>query len=491
MEHRNWIEGHWVEAKSGETTPNRNPADIDAVIGHWPLSSHADARAAVDAAAAALPAWRAVPAPERAKFVQRWVALLDTRREDVARALTREEGKTLAEARGEVQKSIQILEFIAGEGRRMHGQTVPSDHRRTFAYTVRAPLGVVAVVTPWNFPVAIPCWKIAPALIAGNTVVFKPATLTPFTATLLMQLLEEADLPAGVVNMVTGPGGSAGDAILDDARVRGISFTGSNEVGTAIAARAASRLQKTQLEMGGKNPVVVLDDADLELAIDGCVQGAFGSTGQRCTATSRAIVVDDVHDAFVAEVVRRARALRLGRGDAEGVDIGPVVDESQMRTVLEGVADGVASGATLECGGVRRRGAGFDRGWFVEPAVVTGVTAAMRIAREELFGPVLCILRVPDLATAITVANDVPYGLSASIYTRDVERAFHFVDEIEAGIVHVNSPTVGGEAQLPFGGVKATGIGGREMGSTATDFFTEIKTVYVDYTGRRRATKSY
>lgn len=491
MESRNWIRGEWVEAESGETTPNRNPADIDDVLGHWPRSSAADARAAADAAAAALPAWRDMPAPERAKFVQRWVTILDARREEVARALTREEGKTLAEARGEVQKSIQILEFIAGEGRRMHGQTVPSDHRRTFAYTVRAPLGVVAIVTPWNFPVAIPCWKIAPALIAGNTVVFKPASLTPLTATLLMQFLEEAELPAGVVNLVTGPGGVVGDAILDDARVRGISFTGSNEVGTAIATRAASRLQKTQLEMGGKNPVLVLDDADLELAVDGCVQGAFGSSGQRCTATSRAIVVDAVHDAFVAEVVRRARGLRLGRGDAAAVDMGPVVDESQMRIVLDGVADGIASGATLACGGVRRRGAGFDRGWFVEPTVMTGVTAGMRIAREELFGPVLCVLRVADLQAALAVANDVPYGLSASIYTRDVERAFHFIDAIEAGIVHVNSATVGGEAQLPFGGVKATGIGGREMGSTATDFFTEIKTVYVDYTGRARTTKSY
>jgi aldehyde dehydrogenase (NAD+) len=306
-----------------------------------------------------------------------------------------------------------------------------------------------------------------------------------------MQLLEEAELPAGVVNLITGPGGTLGGAILDDARVRGISFTGSNEVGTAIATRAAARLQKTQLEMGGKNPVVVLEDADLELAVDGCVQGAFGSTGQRCTATSRAVVVDSLHDAFVAAVVQRARGLRLGRGDADGVEVGPVVDESQLRTVLEGVVEGTAAGARLECGGVRRRGAGYDRGWFVEPAVLTGVTPDMPIARTELFGPVLCVLRVPHAAAALAVANDVPYGLSASLYTRDVARAFEFIEHIEAGIVHVNSPTVGGEAQLPFGGVKSTGIGGREMGSTATDFFTEIKTVYVDYTGTKRATKSY
>jgi aldehyde dehydrogenase (NAD+) len=372
------------------------------------------------------------------------------------------------------------------------GETVPSEMPSTFAYTLRQPLGVVAVITPWNFPVAIPCWKMAPALAAGNTVVFKPSSLTPLTATLLVEMLHDAGLPAGVVNLVTGSGGTLGRALLEDPRLRGVSFTGSNDVGSEIARLGAAGLKKVQLEMGGKNPVVVLEDADLDLAVEGCVQGAFGSSGQRCTATSRAIVVDAVHDAFVEGVLARMRTLRVGDGTEPNVHVGPLVDASQLDKVLHHIESAVAEGAELRAGSARRlRGGAWDDGFFCEPALFTGVHRDMRVAREEIFGPVLCVLRAADLDSALEIANDVDYGLSSSIYSRDVERVFRFIDRIETGITHVNSPTVGGEAQLPFGGIKSTGIGGREMGRTAIEFFTEIKTVYVDYTGRKRETNIY
>jgi aldehyde dehydrogenase (NAD+) len=491
VEHLNCIDGRWVPARSGETFTVVNPARHSDVIGAWPSSSAADVRDAIDAATRALPAWRAVPGPERGRLLFRFHAILDSRREELARALTREEGKTLQESRGEVQKSLNIVEYVAGEGRRIPGETVPSDMPSTFAYTVRQPLGVVAVITPWNFPVAIPCWKIAPALVAGNTVVFKPASLTPLTATLLVEMLHEAGIPPGVVQLVTGSGGALGGALLGDARVRGVSFTGSNEIGSEIARLAAAGLKKVQLEMGGKNPVLVLEDADLDLAAEGCVQGAFGSSGQRCTATSRAIVVDAVHDAFVDRVLDRMRRLRVGDGADPNTDIGPLVDRSQLDKVTGHIDSAQAEGAVLRAGGRRLRGGAWDGGWFVEPTLFTGVRPDMRVAREEIFGPVLCVLRVRDLDQGLDVANDVEYGLSSSIYSRDVERVFRFIDRIETGITHVNSPTVGGEAQLPFGGIKATGVGSREMGRTAIEFFTEIKTVYVDYTGRKRDSLIY
>ena len=349
----------------------------------------------------------------------------------------------------------------------------------------------MAVVTPWNFPVAIPCWKIAPALVAGNTVVFKPSTLTPLTASMVVEIFQEAGLPAGCLNLVLGSGGQVGDRLVGHRAVRAVSFTGSNEVGGRLYAQGAERMIKVQCEMGGKNPLVVLEDADLDLAVTSTVSGAFGSTGQRCTATSRAVVVESVADRFVEAVVERARALQVGNGLDESVDMGPSVDEGQLRTVLQYIDEGRREGARLCCGGERLRGGEYDGGFFVAPTVFDRVDRRMRIAQEEIFGPVLSVQRVRDFDEALETANDVRFGLASSIFTRDCNRIFRFIDETEAGITHVNSATVGGEAQLPFGGIKATGIGPREQGTAALDFYTEVKTVYVDYTGQQRKGNLY
>jgi acyl-CoA reductase-like NAD-dependent aldehyde dehydrogenase len=362
---------------------------------------------------------------------------------------------------------------------------------RTFVYTVKAPLGVVAIITPWNFPIAIPCWKIAPALVAGNTIVFKPATLTPWTAVRAIELLEQAGLPKGVVNVVLGSGGAVGDQLVHHAAVRAVSFTGSNEVGTRVYTEGAKRLLKVQCELGGKNPLVVLEDADLELAADATAQGAFGSTGQRCTATSRAIVVNEVADRFVELLAARAQKVVVGDPLAEGVTMGPSVDQGQFETVLRYLDVAQKEGARLVTGGCRLADGAHAHGHFVAPTIYDGVTDTMRIAKEEIFGPVLSVIRVKDFDEAVRVANEVEYGLSSSLYTNDVNRMYRFVDLIETGIVHVNSPTVGGEAQAPFGGMKGTGVGTREQGSVAVDFFTELKTVYADYTGVKRTTNIY
>jgi aldehyde dehydrogenase (NAD+) len=409
----------------------------------------------------------------------------------MARLLTREEGKTLAESRGELQRSINVTEFCAGESRRLNGETIQSELPLNFAYTIKQPLGVVACITPWNFPVAIPIWKIAPALVAGNTVVFKPATLTPATAVRIVEIFEEAGIPAGVLNLVLGSGSEAGEEIINHPAVRAVSFTGSNAIGIRLYENVSRRGAKVQCEMGGKNPVVVMEDADLDLAVESTAQGTFGSTGQRCTATSRAIVVSEIADEFARRITERARSLRLGDGSDPNTDVGPSVDENQFKTVLRYIDIGREDGATLLCGGERATGDGLDRGYFVQPTVFDHVTPDMRIAREEIFGPVLSLLRVRDFDEAMQVANDSEYGLSSSIFTNDAARIFRFVDEIETGMTHINSPTTGGEAHIPFGGIKATGIGEREQGSTALDFYTELKVVYVDYTGRKREGNLY
>jgi alpha-ketoglutaric semialdehyde dehydrogenase len=489
--YRNFINGKWVESSSTRTAANVNPANTDDVLGTVRQATRDEARAAVEAAANAFRHWRATPAPTRGRIVAKAARLLEENKEEVAQLLTREEGKTIAESRGELQRSINVAEFCAGESRRLNGETIPSELPLNFAYTIKQPIGVVACVTPWNFPVAIPIWKIAPALVAGNTVVFKPASITPATAVRITEIFEAAGIPAGVLNLVLGSGSEAGDEIINHPAVKAISFTGSNGVGIRLYEQASRRGAKVQCEMGGKNPVVVLEDADMDLAVESTAQGAFGSSGQRCTATSRAVVVNDVADEFVERLAERAQSMRLGAGADPQTEMGPSVDENQFKTVLSYIDVGREDGATLVCGGERASGAGLDKGYFVHPTVFDNVTPDMRIAREEIFGPVLSVLRVSNFDQAMEVANDCEYGLSSSIFTNDAARIFRFVDEIETGMTHINSPTTGGEAHVPFGGIKGTGIGDREQGSTALDFYTDLKVVYVDYTGRKREGNLY
>lgn len=490
LTYRNFINGEWVASKAQTAVENRNPANIDEVMGLAPLSTAEEANAAVAAAERAYPAWRRTPAPVRGQIIAKAAVIMQERKEEIARAMTMEEGKTIREARGEVAKSINIMDFMAGESRRFGGETLHSELPNNFAYTLKQPLGVVAAITPWNFPVCIPCWKMAPALITGNTVVFKPSPLTPWTAQLTCEVFQAAGLPAGVLNMVMG-GAEVGEAFINNPTVKAISFTGSNTVGTQIYSQGAKRMAKVQCEMGGKNPVIVLEDADLELAVEGVVMGAFGSTGQRCTATSRLIVVDAVADRVVRMVLDRAKRLRVGYGLDESIDMGPAVDENQMKKDLASIEAGKKIGAQLLCGGERLSGREYDRGYFVAPTIFDHVQPKTGLAQSEIFGPVLSILRVKDFDEAMAVANDVRYGLTSSIYTSDANKIFRFTEEIETGITHINSPTVGGEAHLPFGGVKGTSMGWREQGRTAVDFYTEIKTVYVDYTGRRRESNLY
>jgi alpha-ketoglutaric semialdehyde dehydrogenase len=489
--YRNFINGSWKESASSREVSNTNPANTDDVLGTVRQATRDEARAAVEAAAAAFPSWRATPAPTRGRIVARAARLLEDNKEELAQLLTREEGKTIAESRGELLRSINVAEFCAGESRRMNGETIQSELPLNFAYTIKHPLGVVACVTPWNFPVAIPVWKIAPALVAGNSVVFKPASLTPATAVRIVEIFEEAGIPKGVLNLVLGSGSDAGDEIINHPAVKAVSFTGSNGVGIRLYEQVSRRGAKVQCEMGGKNPVVVLEDADLNLAVESTAQGAFGSSGQRCTATSRAVVVNDIADEFVERVSARAGAMRIGNGADPNTEIGPSVDESQFKTVLSYIDIGREDGATLVCGGTRATGNGLDKGYFVQPTVFDRVTPDMRIAREEIFGPVLSVMRVKNFEEAMEVANDCEYGLSSSIFSNDAARIFRFVDEIETGMTHINSPTTGGEAHIPFGGIKGTGIGDREQGSTALDFYTELKVVYVDYTGRKREGNLY
>jgi aldehyde dehydrogenase (NAD+) len=491
---RNFVGGKWVESRATRTVERRNPANLDEVVAVCPLSTREETREAIAAARAAFPAWRDTPAPVRGRVIAKAAILMEQQKDELARALTREEGKTLKDSMGEVLKSINILEFMAGESRRIGGETLPSELPKNFAYTMKQPLGVVGMITPWNFPVCIPVWKMAPALVAGNTVVFKPAEITPLTAIKVTEIFEQAGAPAGVINLVLGAGEEVGDELVRHADVRAVSFTGSTEVGSQIYAEGARGLKKCQCEMGGKNPVVVLADADIALAVESCVFGAFASTGQRCTATSRVVIEERVADEFVQRLVERARQFRTGDGLLPGIDMGPAVDEQQINTDLHYIEAGKKE-AKLTLGGERLSGSGhgtnYDRGYFVAPTVFDHVAATSVIAQEEIFGPVLSVVRVKDFDEALHVANSVRYGLSSSIYTNDAARIFEFIDKIETGITHVNSPTVGGEAQLPFGGMKATGVGLREMGRVAIDFYTELKAVYIDYTGRKRESNIY
>ena len=486
----NFIGGEWTESTGGRVQ-DLNPADTTDVLAEAPASTAAEAASACDAAARAFEGWRNTPAPVRGQILYTVQRRMEERRQELAEALTREEGTTLSESRGEVQRAINVVEFFAGEARRITGETIPSELPNNFCYTVKQPVGPVAIITPWNFPIAIPIWKIAPALVSGNTVVFKPASLTPMTAALIVEIFAESGLPPGVLNLVFGGGREVGDTIVRHPAIQAVSFTGSNDVGVALYQTAAARGIKCQCEMGGKNPIVVLGDADLDLAVESTVQGAFGSTGQRCTATSRAVVVESIADEFVERLAARTASLVVGNGLDPNTHVGPSVDQKQLETVLGYIEVGRKEGARLVRGGTRVKDAGCERGFFVAPAIFDNVAAEMRIAQEEIFGPVLSLIRVPDAESALRVANGVRFGLSASVYTTDVASMFRFVDQLEAGIIHVNSPTVGGEAHIPFGGMKATGVGLREMGRVAIDFYTELKVVYVDYTGGVRKTNVY
>ena len=486
----NFVNGAWVESRSGRSLERRNPADLRDLIGYAPLSTRAEVREAIESAERAFPAWRSEPAPRRGKILANAARKLEERREDVARLISREEGKTLGEARGELGRAINILDYTAGEARRLKGETLPSELPSNLIYTFRQPLGVVGLITPWNFPVAVPVWKLAPALVCGNTVVWKPSELTPFSSRRVTEILVEAGLPAGVLNMVNGLGEEAGDELVEHPSVVALSFTGSNAVGTAINAKAARQLKRVQLEMGGKNPVVVLEDADLELAAENTVAGAFGSAGERCTATSRAVVVEQVADRFVDLVASRASKLRPGNPLDPGTQVAPLVGREQFDKVLGYLAIG-KSEATVVCGGEPISEVDGAQGFFVRPTVFDHVPPHSRLAQEEIFGPVLSVIRVRGFEEAMAAANSVRYGLTASIFTADANRIFQAAEQLECGMVHVNSPTVGGEAHVPFGGLKGTGFGERECGSTAIEFYSELKVVYVDYTGRRREGNLY
>ena len=479
----NFVDGKWTDSSSGRLFENRNPANQDDLIGAFQESTPGDAEQAIVAAERAYASWKLVPAPRRAEMLFRAAQIIADRKEQFARDMTREMGKVLEETRGDVQEAIDMTFFMAGEGRRLYGQTVPSELRDKFAMSVRQPMGVCAVITPWNFPMAIPSWKIIPALVCGNTVVFKPSSLTPLSAVNFVKVLEEAGIPPGVVNMVTG-GADVGTTLSTHDAVRVVSFTGSTAVGRLVNQNAASSFKKVHLEMGGKNIVMIMDDAQLELAVEGCVWGGFGTTGQRCTAASRVVVHERVYDEFLEEFSRRVKTLRVGDGAVDRVQMGPSISEAQLATVMKYVEIGKQEGATLVVGGQRLTAGAYARGWFHEPTIFADVTRQMRIAREEIFGPVVSVMRCRSLSEAIDIGNDVAYGLSASIYTRDINKAFTAMRDMYTGIFYVNAPTIGAEVHLPFGGTKATGNGHREAGIAALDVFSEWKSVYVDFSGR-------
>ena len=480
---QNFIDGKWCDAVSGKTFENRNPARWEEVVGTFPKSGAEEVNRAVRAARAAFEKWRLVPAPRRGDIMRRVGDLMVARKEELARQMTREMGKVLAETRGDVQEGIDTAFYAATEGRRLFGHTVPSELANKFNMAMRVPIGVAGIVTPWNFPMAIPTWKIFPALLSGNTVVFKPASDTPATATSLVEILLEAGVPEGVVNLVHGGGGEVGMAIVGHPDVDCVSFTGSTMVGKKISEVASATLKRVSLELGGKNAQFVMDDANLDLALDGVIWGAFGTTGQRCTATSRLILHEKIHDRFLSMLVDRANALRLGDGLEQGVDVGPCVNKGQQETVQSYVEIGLKEGAKLVAGGSIPDGKAFAGGWFYRPTVFAEVQPNHRIAQEEIFGPVLSVIRVRSLEEGIAVMNNTVYGLSSSVYTNDVNAAFTAIRDIKAGITYINAPTIGAEAHLPFGGVKQTGNGHREGGWTVYDFFTEWKTVYVDFSG--------
>jgi alpha-ketoglutaric semialdehyde dehydrogenase len=482
---KNFIAGEWVADGSEGTFENRNPADTTDLVGEFPSAGKDEVEAAISAAKEAYRSWSLTPAPRRGEIIRHAGDLLSERKEELAQLMTREMGKVLAETRGDVQEGIDTAYYAAGEGRRLFGDTVPCELPNKFGMSVRTPIGVCGMITPWNFPMAIPTWKIFPALICGNTVVFKPSHETPATAVKLVEILLEAGVPPKVVNIVCGMGSKVGAQMVEHDDIPVISFTGSSAVGREIGSRAGKQLKRVSLELGGKNAMIVMDDADLDLAIEGAVWGAFGTTGQRCTATSRLIVHEKIADKFTERLIDRAKKLVVGNGLEDGTQMGPVINEKQRDSIKNYIKIGQEEDkATLVCGGKELTGGKHANGWFLEPTIFTDVKPNNRIAQEEIFGPVLSVIKIKSLEEAIDVLNGTIYGLSSSIYTRDVNAAFRAIRDIQAGITYVNGPTIGAEVQLPFGGVKATGNGHREASHTVLDIFTEWKSVYVDYSGR-------
>ncbi len=482
--YKNLIGGQWVSAASGNTFLNHNPANVDDVVGEFQASGETDVDRAVKAARAAYRHWRLVPAPKRGEILYRTGELLLRHKEKLARDMTREMGKVLSETRGDVQEAADTAFYMAGEGRRLFGQTTPSELPDKFAMSVRMPVGVCGMITPWNFPMAIPSWKLFPALVCGNTCVIKPAEDTPLSTINLVELLMEAGLPDGVVNIVTGFGPDAGAPLVAHPEVNAISFTGSSEVGRIVGQTAAGLFKPCSLEMGGKNAMIVLEDANLDLALDGAIWGAFGTTGQRCTATSRIIVQRSIAGEFTRRLVARAQALRVGDGLDDQVEMGPQINQQQLETSARYTEIAQKEGAGLLTGGQRLGGDGLSKGYFFAPTVFGGVGVEMRIAREEVFGPVVSLLECDSFDQAIAIANGIQYGLSTALYSRNVNLAFKALRDLEAGITYINAPTIGAEVHLPFGGVKQTGNGHREGGTGALDFYTSWKAVYVDYSDR-------
>lgn len=482
--YKNYIDGKWLEARSGKTFEDRNPANSEDLIGLFPASGEEDVGAAVNAARKAFEKWRLVPAPKRGEILYRVGELLRERKEEIARIMTWEMGKVLKETRGDVQEGIDTAFYAGGEGRRLFGVTTPSELPDKFAMSTRVPIGVCGLITPWNFPIAIPTWKMFPALLCGNAIVLKPAQETPLSAVKLFEILEEAGLPPGVANLVHGIGEEAGAALVRHPDVRLISFTGSTAVGREIAAICGHGLKRVSLEMGGKNAQVVMEDADLKLALEGVLWGAFGTTGQRCTATSRLIVHRDVKNELTEMLVESAEKIKIGDGLDETVEMGPLINDAARQKAHRYVQIGKEEGARLVTGGAIYEEGPWIHGYFYRPTIFDQVTPMMRIAQEEIFGPVLSVIEVKNFEEAIQAVNATPYGLSSSLYTRDVARAFRAMRDIEAGITYVNGPTIGAEVHLPFGGVKETGNGHREGGTTVFDIFTEWKSVYVDYSGK-------
>ncbi len=475
---RNYVNGEWI---AGETFENRNPANTDEIVGLFVRGNAGNVTDAAGAAAAALPAWSSMPAPARGNYLFKVADILEREFDQIAREMTCEEGKTLPEAKGEVRRSINIFRYFAGEGSRLPGFLVPSERERVHMFAVRKAIGVVGLITPWNFPSAIPAWKLAPALICGNTAVVKPASVAPLSAWRIVEACHQAGIPKGVVNFVAGPGGELGQALLHAAPIKGVSFTGSCSVGDWVHQEASKRRLRIQLEMGGKNPTIVLADADFPAAVENVVNAAFFSTGQKCTATSRAIVEDAIYDKFVDALAERTKKLKVGPGLEPGVEIGPAVDQSQLETDLKYIRLARKEGGRLVAGGERLTGGVFDKGYFIQPTVFADVTPDMTLAREEVFGPVLAVMRASNFDDAMRIANDIPFGLSASLQTTNVSRVFEYVYRMEAGLLTVNLPSAGVEYQLPFGGTKDSSFGPKEQGPAALDFYSDYKTVYLKY----------